>query len=60
MQATGASGLRQATITMIEQALAACSGNVTQAARRLGIHRSTIYRYLERHPRATLRPGFAR
>lgn len=60
VQATGASGLRQATITMIEQALAACSGNVTQAARRLGIHRSTIYRYLERHPRATLRPGFAR
>lgn len=47
---TSATGLRHATLAMIEHALAACSGNVSQAARRLGIHRSTIYRHLERHP----------
>jgi sigma-54 dependent transcriptional regulator, acetoin dehydrogenase operon transcriptional activator AcoR len=42
----------------IEQALAECNGCVSAAARRLGIHRSTIYRWLARrnllnprHPR---------
>lgn len=47
---TTPAGLRDATLAMIEQTLAACSGNVSQAARRLGIHRSTIYRHLERDP----------
>lgn len=32
----------------IERALADCDGNVAEAAQRLGVHRSTIYRHLAR------------
>ena len=34
----------------IGNALKAAAGNVAQAAQRLGVHRSTIYRYLQRQP----------
>ncbi|MDE2119141.1 MAG: sigma-54-dependent Fis family transcriptional regulator [Betaproteobacteria bacterium] len=33
----------------VRQALLACRGNVSQAARRLGIGRATLYRYMQRH-----------
>ncbi len=44
--ATG--GLAQLTDAAIHQALDAARGNVAAAARALGIHRSTVYRYLDR------------
>ncbi|CDM24150.1 putative sigma-54-dependent transcriptional regulator [Castellaniella defragrans 65Phen] len=42
-----AAGLRALERQAIEQALRACQGNVSRAARRLGIHRSTLYRKLK-------------
>jgi transcriptional regulator of acetoin/glycerol metabolism len=38
--------LRSQNLQAIEQTLEACNGCVSEAARRLGIHRSTIYRQL--------------
>ncbi|MFM2121253.1 MAG: Bacterial regulatory protein Fis family, partial [Pseudomonadota bacterium] len=35
----------------IAQALAECGGRVSEAARRLGVHRSTVYRHLEQQRR---------
>ena len=40
--------LRSQNRQAIEETLSACKGCVTEAARRLGIHRSTIYRQLAR------------
>lgn len=40
--------LDQVTRLTVDDALAACGGNVSEAARRLGIHRSTIYRMRSR------------
>jgi len=40
-------GLRALERRAIEQALRASQGNVSRAARRLGIHRSTLYRKLK-------------
>jgi transcriptional regulator of acetoin/glycerol metabolism len=40
-------GLRALERQAIEQALQACQGNISRAARRLGIHRSTLYRKLQ-------------
>ncbi|MBV2182912.1 MAG: sigma-54-dependent Fis family transcriptional regulator [Castellaniella sp.] len=41
-----AASLRMLERQAIEQALLACQGNVSRAARRLGIHRSTLHRKL--------------
>jgi DNA-binding NtrC family response regulator len=41
--------LRQAEFGLIQQALDACAGNRTRAARALGIHRSTLRRKLREH-----------
>jgi transcriptional regulator of acetoin/glycerol metabolism len=35
----------------VDQAIAECDGNVLEAARRLGVHRSTIYRHLAQQRR---------
>ncbi|WP_326533817.1 sigma-54-dependent Fis family transcriptional regulator [Pseudorhodoferax sp.] len=43
--------LRDATRQAISQALDACGQDVAQAARMLGVHRSTVYRHLARHTR---------
>lgn len=40
--------LRDQDRDLVVQTLAACGGNVTEAARCLGVHRSTVYRILER------------
>ncbi|WP_337995821.1 sigma-54 interaction domain-containing protein [Oleispirillum naphthae] len=41
----------------IEDAIAACDGNVSHAARRLGVARSTIYKQLRRTSRGTPQPA---
>lgn len=49
--ATGfASTLRDISDQTIERAIADSCNNITHAARKLGVHRSTLYRYLRRHP----------
>lgn len=40
--------LAQERVRLVRDALAACGGNVSQAARRLGISRNSIYRWLDR------------
>ena len=45
-EAAGACTLEEAEIAMIRQALAAAHGNISQASKRLGISRNTIYRRL--------------
>jgi DNA-binding NtrC family response regulator len=37
----------------VNQALSACDGNMSQAATTLGVHRSTLYRWLTSHRRLT-------
>ncbi|KAB2937164.1 sigma-54-dependent Fis family transcriptional regulator [Hyphomicrobium sp.] len=52
---SGSQCLRDAEISTMKAALEACGGNVSQAARQLGVHRSTLYRRLlgsERDSRA--------
>lgn len=39
--------LQEVTLEAMRQALAACDGNVSQAAKRLGVNRSTLYRRLK-------------
>ncbi|MFG1477028.1 sigma-54-dependent Fis family transcriptional regulator [Xanthobacter sp. V4C-4] len=41
-----ADNLNAVTRATIQAALAACNGNISMAARRLGIHRSTLHRHL--------------
>ncbi|QHJ00692.1 GAF domain-containing protein [Xylophilus rhododendri] len=43
-----AGGLAAITDHAVEQALQACGGQASAAAQRLGVHRSTVYRYLSR------------
>ena len=38
--------LEEAEVAMIRQALEACGGNISEASKRLGISRNTIYRKL--------------
>ncbi|MDQ0507201.1 sigma-54-dependent Fis family transcriptional regulator [Xanthobacter agilis] len=42
--------LQAVTRATIQAALAACNGNISMAARRLGIHRSTLHRHLAATP----------
>lgn len=42
----GAAALEDITEAAMRQALVACDGNVSAAAKRLGVHRSTLYRRL--------------
>ncbi|MBD9536135.1 sigma-54-dependent Fis family transcriptional regulator [Stenotrophomonas sp. STM01] len=43
----GDGSLQEMTLEVMRQALAACNGNVSQAAKRLGVNRSTLYRRLK-------------
>ena len=56
IQPCTSSGLEEVTKETMRQALLACDGNVSEAARRLGVSRSTIYRRF--NPKRTL-AGFA-
>lgn len=42
--------LRDISDQTIERAITDSCNNITHAARKLGVHRSTLYRYLRRHP----------
>lgn len=44
--ATGSESLDDLTVEAMRRTLEACGGNVSQAARRLGVNRSTLYRRL--------------
>ena len=48
MAASGPSTLNQATGAMIVRTLAECGGNISLAARRLGVSRGLLYRHLQR------------
>ncbi|WP_234919277.1 helix-turn-helix domain-containing protein, partial [Aeromonas veronii] len=45
-----ATSLREQTRRQVQQTLAACGGNVSEAARQLGISRTTLYRTLREEP----------
>lgn len=51
LRATAATPLADLTHQEIRSALCAADGNVAQAAARLGVHRSTVYRHLRREAR---------
>ncbi|MCH8344818.1 MAG: sigma 54-interacting transcriptional regulator [Planctomycetes bacterium] len=42
--------LQEARLETVTEALAACGGNIARAASTLGVHRSTVYRWLARRP----------
>lgn len=42
--------MQQARLSAVRQALAECGGNVSSAARSIGVHRSTLYRWLQNAP----------
>lgn len=46
----GSTSLREQTRRQVQQTLAACGGNVSEAARQLGISRTTLYRALREAP----------
>ena len=41
---------RKLSLPEVQAALESCGGNRVEAARRLGVSRSTLYRYIEEHP----------
>ncbi|WNG56714.1 helix-turn-helix domain-containing protein [Archangium gephyra] len=43
------SGRKTAEARALREAMAAANGNLSEAARRLGVARSTLYRMLSRH-----------
>jgi transcriptional regulator of acetoin/glycerol metabolism len=43
--------LRDASQQLIEKTLAACDGNVSRAARELGVSRGLIYRHVKQTPK---------
>lgn len=51
--------LADATQALIDQTLAACGGNVSLAAKRLGISRGRIYRHLQAQDKTTTVPATA-
>jgi sigma-54 dependent transcriptional regulator, acetoin dehydrogenase operon transcriptional activator AcoR len=46
----GAADLRAQSLRAVEQAVSSCAGNLSEAARRLGISRNTLYRKLRELP----------
>ena len=46
--ATGTMPLAQHTLLALQRAVAEAGGNISQAARNLGISRNTLYRHLKR------------
>lgn len=55
--ATPAGTLRDSEQALIDQTLADCGGNISAAARRLGVSRGLIYRHLQRQPAEASAPG---
>lgn len=49
--------LRQSEFDSIQQALLACNGNISAAARHLGIHRTTLHRKLKQRESEAIDPG---
>ncbi|MDE6514156.1 MAG: sigma-54 dependent transcriptional regulator [Muribaculaceae bacterium] len=49
MQAPNSATIGDHELAMIKEALAACQGNITQAAARLGISRQALYRRIEKY-----------
>ncbi len=47
--AVPAPSIRDAKVTALQRALAATQGNVSAAARKLGVARSTVYRLMQKH-----------
>jgi len=50
-QSGDAARLRQASLQLIEKTVAECGGNVSRAARQLGVSRGLIYRHLKQAPK---------
>lgn len=50
--APDSASLRNASLHLIEKTLAACGGNVSRAARELGVSRGLIYRHLKQAPKS--------
>lgn len=47
---SGTRRLEEARLAVVDETLRACDGNISHAASTLGVHRSTLYRWLARGP----------